>query len=214
MVVPLRTRHARGAPSLWSFRIMTIQPNRVLEIIWIGWLISWVAASFWSNRAQKRAATLETWSYRAAMIAGGVLLVPWTGPLLGEKTIWSVSYPVICALAVLMLAGLALTWWARIYLGPLWSSVITRKEDHKIIDTGPYAFVRHPIYSGLIIALIATAAAEARLSGLLGAALVILGVWMKARTEERFLLTELGAETYGAYCLRVPMLIPFLPRRH
>ena len=91
--------------------------------------------------------------------------------------------------------------------------MITRKEDHKIIDTGPYAFVRHPIYSGLIIALLATAAAEGRVTGLFGTALVILGVWLKARTEERFLMAELGQEIYGAYCRRVPMLIPLLPRR-
>ena len=192
---------------------MTIQPNRVLEIIWIGWLISWAAASFWSNRAQKRAPTLESWTYRAAMIAGGILLVPFTGPLLGEKPIWQINDAGMYALAALMLAGLALTWWARICLGPLWSSTITRKEDHKVIDTGPYAFVRHPIYSGLMIALVATAAAEGRLTALFGAALIILGVWLKARTEERFLLTELGPEIYGAYCRRVAMLIPFLPRR-
>ena len=116
-------------------------------------------------------------------------------------------------LAAVMLAGLSLTWWARIYLGPLWSSVITRKENHKIIDTGPYAFVRHPIYSGLIIALLATAAAEGRVTALFGAALIVLGVWLKARTEERFLLTELGPEIYSAYSRRVPMLIPFLPHR-
>jgi protein-S-isoprenylcysteine O-methyltransferase Ste14 len=212
--MPLRAPTRASVPSLWSVKVVTMQPNRVLEIIWVGWLISWVAASFWSNRAQKRAATLETWSYRTAMIAGGILLAPWTGPLLGEKTIWTISYAGICALAAVMLAGLALTWWARIYLGRLWSSVITRKEDHEIIDTGPYAFVRHPIYCGLIIAIIATAVAEARLTGLFGAALIILGVWLKARTEERFLLTELGPEMYGAYRRRVPMLIPFLPRRH
>jgi len=192
---------------------VTIQPSQVLEIIWIGWLMSWVAASFWSGRTRKRAATLETWNYRAAMIAGGILLVPLTGPLLGEKPIWEVNYAGTYALAAVMLAGLSLTWWARVYLGPLWSSVITRKEDHKIIDTGPYAFVRHPIYSGLIIALLATAVAEGRLTALFGAALIILGVWMKARTEERFLLTELGPEIYGSYCHRVPMLVPFLPRR-
>ena len=177
---------------------MTIQPSQVLEIIWIGWLMSWVAASFWSGRAQKRAATLETWNYRAAMIAGGILLVPLTGPLLGEKPIWEINYAGMYALAALMLAGFSLTWWARIYLGPLWSSMITRKQDHKIIDTGPYALVRHPIYSGLIIALVATAAAEGRLTALFGAALIILGVWLKARTEERFLLTELGPEIYGS----------------
>ena len=188
---------------------MTIQANQVLEIIWIGWLISWVAASFWSDQTQKRASTLETWTYRAAMIAGGILLVPWTGPMLGEKAIWEVSQAGVYVLAAVMLAGLSLTWWARIYLGPLWSSVITRKKDHKIIDTGPYAFVRHPIYCGLIIALLATAVAEGKAAALLGS----LGVWLKACTEERFLMTELGPEIYDAYCRRVPMLIPFLPHR-
>jgi protein-S-isoprenylcysteine O-methyltransferase Ste14 len=201
------------AASLGVSRIVTIQPSLVLETIWIVWLISWVAASFWSNRARTRAATLETWRYRAAMIAGGILLVPVTGPLLGEKPIWEINRAGMYALAAVMLAGLSLTWWARIYLGPLWSSTITRKEDHRIIDTGPYAFVRHPIYSGLMIALVATAAAEGTLTALFGAALIILGVWLKARTEERFLLTELGPEIYGAYCRRVPMLIPFFSRR-
>jgi protein-S-isoprenylcysteine O-methyltransferase Ste14 len=190
---------------------VVIQANQVPEIIWIVWLMSWVAASFWSDRPQKRAATLQTWIYRAAMIAGGILLTPWTGQLLEEKPIWEVSFVGVYVLAAVMLAGLSLTWWARIYLGPLWSSVITRKKDHEIIDTGPYAFVRHPIYCGLIIALLATAIVEAKVVALLGSALVILGVWLKARTEERFLLAELGPDIYGAYCRRVPMLIPFLP---
>ena len=192
---------------------MVIQANQVPEIIWIVWLMSWVAASFWSDRPQKRAATLQTWIYRAAMIAGGILLTPWTGQLLEEKPIWEVSFVGVCVLAAVMLAGLFLTWWARIYLGPLWSSVITRKKDHKIIDTGPYAFVRHPIYCGLIVAILATAVAEGKATALLGSALVILGVWLKACTEERFLMTELGPEIYDAYCRRVPMLIPFLPHR-
>jgi protein-S-isoprenylcysteine O-methyltransferase Ste14 len=190
-----------------------IQANQVLELIWIGWLMSWVAASLWSDRAQKRAATTETWTYRACMIAGGILLVPWAGPILGEKPIWVISHAGAYVLVAVMLAGLSLTWWARIYLGPLWSGVITRKEDHRIIDTGPYAFVRHPIYSGLIIALLATATAEGRVTGLFGVAFIILGVWLKACTEERFLLTEFGPGIYGAYSRRVPMLIPFLPKR-
>ena len=148
------------------------------------------------------------------MIVGGVLLVPWTGPFLGEQQIWEVGYVGACILAVVMLAGLLLTWWARIYLGALWSSVISRKEDHKIIDTGPYALVRHPIYTGLIIALLATAAAEGRITALIGAAFVIFGIWLKAHTEERFLMAELGQEIYGSYCRRVPMLVPFFGSRH
>ena len=192
---------------------MEIQPKQVLELIWIAWLISWVVASFWSGRTQKRAATVETWTYRAAMIAGGALLVPWTGPLLGEKQIWEIGWPGAIVLTAIMVAGLLLTWWARIYLGSLWSSVITRKEGHKIVDTGPYALVRHPIYTGLIIGLLATVAAEGRITGLIGGALVILGVWLKARTEESFLTVELGQEAYASYCRRVPMLVPFFVSR-
>ncbi len=194
-------------------KIVVNHPSAILDLIWIAWLISWVAASSWSGLTQKRVATLPTWTYRAAMIAGGILLIPSTPWLLGEQRIWEIGHDGAYALAGLMLLGLAFTWWARIYLGRLWSSAITRKEGHRIIDTGPYAFVRHPIYTGLIIALLATAAAEARVTALLGTALIIFGLWLKARSEERFLTVELGTDAYRSYCRRVPMLIPFLPHR-
>jgi protein-S-isoprenylcysteine O-methyltransferase Ste14 len=192
---------------------VTIDPRATLYLIWIIWLISWVAASFWSGRTQQRVGTLQSWTYRAAMIAGGILLVPWTERVLGEKRLWDVGAAGAYALAGLMLAGLAFTWWGRVHLGRLWSSAITRKEGHRIIDDGPYGLVRHPIYTGLIVGLVATAAAEGRITALIGAALIIFGLWLKARTEERFLMVELGAADYAAYCRRVPMLLPFLPRR-
>jgi protein-S-isoprenylcysteine O-methyltransferase Ste14 len=91
----------------------------------------------------------------------------------------------------------------------LWSSQVTRKQDHRIIDTGPYALVRHPIYTGLILAVLATAAVKGTLPGIAGAVFIVWGLWMKARLEERFLRTELGA-AYDDYSRRVPMLIPFL----
>lgn len=192
---------------------MIARPAETLEFIWIIWLISWVAASFWSGRTQRRVGTLETWTYRAAMIAGGILLVPWTARLLGERQLWQVGYGTAAALAVVMVAGLAFAWWGRIRLGRLWSSAITRKEGHRIIDDGPYAYVRHPIYTGLIVALLATAAAEAVVTALIGTALIIFGIWLKASTEERFLITEFDADAYAAYRRRVPMLVPFLPHR-
>jgi protein-S-isoprenylcysteine O-methyltransferase Ste14 len=184
---------------------MIIRPNQILELIWIGWLISWLAASFWVGRARKRVAAAETWTYRAAIIAGAILLAPWTAWVLAETPIWEVGYGGAYGLAVIMLAGLFLTWWARIHLGRLWSGVITRHEDHRLIDTGPYAFVRHPIYTGLVTALLATAAAEATVPALLGAALMTFGFWLKARSE--------GPDAYRAYCRRVPMLVPFMSRR-
>jgi len=189
------------------------RPNETFEVIWIGWLTSWVAASFWSGRTAKRAITWETWAYRVAIFAGALLIAPWTAPALGEKQIWEVGSTGAFALVGIMLAGLLLTWLARIHLGRLWSSAITRKEKHRVIDTGPYAFVRHPIYAGIITALIATAVIEATLVALVGATLIALGLWLKARAEERFLMGELGPDAYGSYCRRVPMLIPFMASR-
>ena len=192
---------------------MIFRPNETFEVIWIGWLTSWVAASFWSGRTAKRATTWETWAYRVAIFAGALLIAPWTAPALGEKQIWEVGSTGAYALVGIMLAGLLLTWLARIHLGRLWSSAITRKEKHRVIDTGPYAFVRHPIYAGIITALIATAVIEATLVALVGATLIALGLWLKARAEERFLMGELGPDAYGSYCRRVPMLIPFMASR-
>ena len=192
---------------------MIVQPSESFQVIWIGWVVSWVAASLWSGRTEKRAATREMWIYRIVIFAGAILIAPWTAQVLGERPAWQVGYYDTYAFVGVMLTGLALTWWARIHLGSLWSSAITRKEKHRLVDTGPYAFVRHPIYTGLIIALLATAAIEATLVALLGALLIVLGLWVKARAEERFLSPELAPETYESYRRRVPMLVPFLPHR-
>ena len=191
---------------------MSFTPNRLIDLIWIVWLASWIAASFWSGRTQRQIGGLETWTYRAAMIAGGVLLFPGTERSLGETPLWDVGIRGGYIIVWLMLAGLAFSWWARIHLGRLWSSSITRKEGHRIVDTGPYGLVRHPIYTGLIAALSATAAVDATITALIGAALVIFGLFLKASSEERFLMLELGGESYQAYCRGVPMLIPFILR--
>jgi protein-S-isoprenylcysteine O-methyltransferase Ste14 len=187
-----------------------VKPTEALEIIWIGWFLSWMAASFWSGRTEKRAATRETWIYRAAIFAGVVLMTPWVAQGTGERRIWDAGNDVAFGLIVVMLLGLLLTWLARIHLGRLWSSAITRKERHRVVDTGPYAFVRHPIYTGIITALASTAAIQATLAALVGATLICSGLWLKARAEERFLMAELDADDYGSYCRRVPMLVPFL----
>ena len=104
------------------------------------------------------------------------------------------------------MGGLAFTWWARIHLGTLWSGNVTRKPDHHIIDTGPYGLVRHPIYTGLLVALYATALDRGSVLTIAGATVLTLAFAVKAGLEERFLGAELGAEIYGDYRRRVPML--------
>jgi protein-S-isoprenylcysteine O-methyltransferase Ste14 len=108
-------------------------------------------------------------------------------------------------------AGIAFAWWARLHLGRLWSARITRKSDHRVVESGPYGVVRHPIYSGLLLSLLATAAAKGTLLGVGGFVLLLIGIFMKARLEERWLGAELGAEEYASYRRRVPMLVPFVP---
>jgi protein-S-isoprenylcysteine O-methyltransferase Ste14 len=187
-------------------------PTRLLALIWLAWIVSWVVASFWSGRTKKHVRTRDSFVYRVPILLGAVLFYPWTARALGETRIYDPGNFGTYALAIVVLLGISFTWWARIHLGRFWSNAITQKEDHRIVDTGPYGLVRHPIYAGLILAILATGAAVATWSSLIGALLISFGQWQKARMEEVFLAAELGPEAYGPYCRRVPMIVPFLRR--
>jgi protein-S-isoprenylcysteine O-methyltransferase Ste14 len=188
-------------------------PTQLLALIWMVWLISWTIGAFFSARTEKHVRTWDSRAYRIPILVGAVLLTPWTAQVLGEQRLWNPGNAGTYILAAITLAGTLFTWWARIHLGRFWSNAITRKEGHRIVDTGPYGLVRHPIYTGLIAAMFATGIAVGTVTALLGAFLIALGLWQKARMEEGFLTTELGADAYGPYCRRVPMLIPFLRPR-
>jgi protein-S-isoprenylcysteine O-methyltransferase Ste14 len=185
-------------------------PTKLLALIWLAWVISWVAASFWSGRTKSHVRTRNSWIYRLPILLGAILLSPWGTGMLGDKPLYHPGNAGTYLLAIVVLLGISFTWWARIHLGRFWSNAITRKEDHSIIESGPYGLVRHPIYTGLILAILATGAAVATAASLLGALLIAFGQWQKARMEERFLSAELGAEAYQSYSRRVPMIVPFV----
>jgi len=187
-------------------------PTRLLALIWLAWIVSWVVASFWSGRTKRHVRTWDSFAYRVPILLGAILFFPWTARALGETRIYDPGNFGTYALASVVLLGISFTWWARIHLGRFWSNAITQKEDHRIVDTGPYGLVRHPIYAGLTLAILATGAAVATWSSLTGALLISFGQWQKARMEEGFLTAELGPEAYGPYCRRVPMIVPFLRR--
>lgn len=189
---------------------ITVWPTQLLALIWLAWVVSWVVAASWSARTKTHVRTRDSWIYRLPILLGAILLSPWTSQALGESRIYDPGDFGTYALAVLLLVGVSFTWWARIHLGRFWSNAITHKEDHRVVDTGPYGLVRHPIYTWLILAILATGAAVATWSALLGALLISFGEWQKARMEEGFLTAELGPEAYGPYCQRVPMIVPFL----
>jgi len=84
------------------------------------------------------------------------------------------------------------------------------KAGHQVVSTGPYGLVRHPIYSGLIFAVLATALQKGTRFAVLAVAVVTLAFSAKARREERFLRKELGEDAYDAYARKTPMLVPFV----
>jgi protein-S-isoprenylcysteine O-methyltransferase Ste14 len=185
-------------------------PTRLLALIWLAWVVSWVVASFWSGRTKTHVPTVSSLAYRIPILLGAILFMPWTGRALGETPLYRLGGAGISVFAVLVLLGISFTWWGRIHLGRFWSNAITHKEDHKVVDTGPYGMVRHPIYTGLIFAILATGIAIGTWTAILGAICISFGQWQKARMEEGFLTAELGPEAYGPYCARVPMIVPFL----
>lgn len=106
-------------------------------------------------------------------------------------------------------AGIAFAIWARVWLGGNWSGTVTVKEDHSLVKTGPYAIVRHPIYTGLLLALIGTVIVFHEMRGLIAVALVLVMLLLKIRTEEQFMREQFGTE-YAEYSQRVRALIPFV----
>lgn len=191
----------------------TAWPTEILALVWLAFLVSWVGASFWQGRTKKQVMTLESQRYRLPILVGGILYTPWVAQLLGWKPLWVLGNTGITIAAILSAAGIAFAWWGRLHLGKFWSNTITHKEDHRVIDTGPYGIVRHPIYTGLIFGMLVTGVAIGLVTTILGAILISLGMWQKGRMEEVFLSKELGEDSYGAYCRRVPMIIPFLSPR-
>jgi protein-S-isoprenylcysteine O-methyltransferase Ste14 len=121
------------------------------------WLMSWIAAAAWADRAFRRPARRAEWLYRLLTFAGGYLVFRSAFPLAPVSyRLWALGPSIDWVLFVVALAGFAFAWRARPYLGRLWSSSVTLKVEHRIVDAGPYAAVRHPIYTGSLITIGAT----------------------------------------------------------
>ena len=185
--------------------------------LWVLWLASWVAAAVWTRRTEARPPLLSQLADRIPTGVGGVLLFYGSSEPLGWQfripiQLWTLPFWASWLMTAAGAAGFGFAWWARLTLGDLWSGTVSLKENHEIIDRGPYSLVRHPIYTGIIFAAFALAIQIGMASSLLGAAFMTLGFWMKARLEERFLADEIGEGAYADYRRHTPMLVPFWPK--
>jgi protein-S-isoprenylcysteine O-methyltransferase Ste14 len=193
-------------------------PHVAIAALWVAWVCSWGLAAVWTRRTQARPPFGEILLYNVPTAAGALLLFVGANAALRWPELalmlrlWRLQTWAGWALVVMTAAGFAFTWWARVTLGDLWSSAVSRKEGHVIVEKGPYGLVRHPIYTGLILAAFATAIDVGTVQALAGATLMSLGFWMKARLEERFLTAQLGEAAYADYRRRTPMLAPFWPK--
>jgi protein-S-isoprenylcysteine O-methyltransferase Ste14 len=189
---------------------MTPDVRRWIESVWLLVGLYWLVAALWSKPVARREGLLTRVVHLAIMIVACGLLFSRSARVgvLGARLLPesdAIGWAGLCLTA----AGCAFAVWARACLGPNWSATATRKQDHEFVRRGPYAVVRHPIYAGLLLAVLGTALALGEVRGLAALALAFVGWLTKARTEERLLIEEFGG-AYLRYRREVKQLIPFL----
>jgi len=184
--------------------------HRCIDWIWIATGIVWLLGSTNVKQAA-RAESLGPRAIHMAVMTAGFALLFWSRLRIGLLA-WR-CVPESATLEwiglVITAAGCAFAIWARLMLGRNWSGRVTIKQDHRLVREGPYAIVRHPIYTGGLLGLAGTALAFGEWRCILGVALVFIGWYTKSRREESFMVAQFGDE-YLRYRRDVRALIPFL----
>src|ERR1700720_4410314 len=190
--------------------VMTVW-RYLIEGPWIVFVAYWAVGGLKAPRRERTESFGSRYGILVLEIAGFALLFMDEAGIgfLGRRAIPR-TYASAITGVVLTWAGIALALWARWHLGQYWSARITIKEDHKLIRTGPYARLRHPIYFGLDLAAIGSALAIDRWRCVVGVCLIILGYWIKARREEAMLTAQFGAD-FQEHCRHTGFLFPRFP---
>jgi protein-S-isoprenylcysteine O-methyltransferase Ste14 len=183
-------------------------PREWINALWILFGLYWLVSAFKRKKTKRR----ESWGQRLVyvlplVVASRFLFRPeghhgWLGARFVPAS------PITEWTGVLLTgAGVAIAIWARWHLGANWSGVVTLKEGHELIRTGPYRTIRHPIYTGILLALFGTAVTAGEVRGLLAVAIAWVSFYWKARREEAFLTQEFG-EKFGTHVKQTGMFLP------
>jgi protein-S-isoprenylcysteine O-methyltransferase Ste14 len=189
---------------------MPLHVKTLILYLWLALGAIWIVGAFTAKPAVRR----ESAGSRLRVTALGALAV-----VIGFTRYFQFGWlarPFVPTTPAVDYAGLALVFagigfavWARFYLGGNWSGIVTVKKDHILVRRGPYAIVRHPIYSGLLLAILGSVVVYRELRGLVAAGLLLVMLRLKSRTEERFMTEKFGLE-YRQYQQQVKALIPFI----
>jgi protein-S-isoprenylcysteine O-methyltransferase Ste14 len=177
--------------------------------LWLIWLAGWIISGLSTKKVVHTEGPVSRLLHLVPLGIGIILLTfryaggPWLASRIYPQTPWSFWIG-----SALVACGLGFAAWARIHLAGNWSGTVTLKQDHTLTRSGPYRFVRHPIYTGLLAAILGSAVATAEWRGVVAFALVLLSFLRKLRVEEAFLTTEFG-DAYVRYRAEVPALVPW-----
>jgi protein-S-isoprenylcysteine O-methyltransferase Ste14 len=184
-------------------------PALLIDLLWFLWLLYWVVAARTVKPIRQREPVISRLTFLVLSLLGIVLLIGhFRSGWLAQRVIgggW-IRYGVAVALVV---AGLSFAVWARRVLGGNWSGTVTVKVDHELVQSGPYQVIRHPIYTGLLVAILGSGLAAGRLYGLLAFVCLLLGLVWKLRVEERLMAAEFG-ERYARYRASSWALFPYV----
>jgi protein-S-isoprenylcysteine O-methyltransferase Ste14 len=189
---------------------MHLAPLRLATSIWILLGLYWVASGITLKPVARRERPAARAAHLGLMLVACVLLFNSRASLgpLATRFVPDADWTGWVGIG-LTAAGCAFAVWGRALLGANWSATVTLKQGHELVRGGPYAWVRHPIYAGLLVAVLGTALVVGEVRALLAFAIAFAAWLEKARREERFLMDQFNGE-YVEYSRSVKRLIPFL----
>lgn len=186
---------------------------RIAMIPWVAFAAYWAVSALRVKRTKSREKSLDRLITLVVVIAAyNFLFSQWVriGPL--QRRFLPADPWIAYAGIALSSLGAGISIWARYSIGEYWSARVTLKEGHQLIRSGPYAYVRHPIYTGMLIASIGTALVAGEWRGVLAVVLLLAAHSRKAMREESMLTREFG-EAYRAYRQSTGFLFPRLWHR-
>lgn len=186
---------------------MTSGERLAIFIIWGVWLLAWCIWSLPTKATAKGESLGSEAAHQIPLVLALAIMWPWHLPfgLLGGRIL-----PPLGWAGVLLTAGSMLFMvWARMSIGTNWSGRVTIKQEHELVDRGPYKMIRHPIYTGLLAAYVFTALCWGDWRGLAAVVIAVAALWRKLRLEEAFLTEQFGG-SYQAYRKRTWALLPYI----
>jgi protein-S-isoprenylcysteine O-methyltransferase Ste14 len=175
---------------------------------WVIVIAFWIVSAFSVKRTKARQPLRDRLPYLVLTIVV-VLLLRWSIRLIQlNRAVLPHNLATGLLADLFALVGLFIALWARAALGGNWSARVTLKENHELIQHGPYRLVRHPIYSGLLLMILGTAILAGQASGFVALAICFCGFWLKLRQEEALLTRHLPG--YEQYKRRTKALVPFI----